>query len=84
MSMEKVSEALTGKLFATTLTGKALSWFSQLLEGFIGSFTTFGRKFLEQYHNNRPQQKSMADLYMEQRYDETSRVYLKIFMKLTS
>ena len=54
MSMEKVSEALTCKLFTTTLTGKALSWFNQLLEGSIESFTTFGRKLLEQYHNNHP------------------------------
>ena len=32
MSMEKVSEALKYKLFATTLSGKALSWFCQLPE----------------------------------------------------
>ena len=47
MLMEKVSEALNYKLFATTLKGKALSWFCQLPEGSISNFATFGRKFLE-------------------------------------
>ena len=82
--MERVSEALKYKLFATTLSGKALSWFYQLPEGSITSFASFGRKFLEQYHNYRPQQKSMADLYMDQHYDETTRNYLTRFMDLTS
>ena len=47
MSIERVSKALTCKLFATTLTGKAFTWFIQLPEGSLGSFTTFRRKFLE-------------------------------------
>ena len=47
MSMERVTEALNCKLFATTLSGKALSWFCQLPEGSITNFTSFGRKFLE-------------------------------------
>lgn len=55
MSMERVIEALNCKLFATTLSGKALSWFCQLPEGSITNFTSFGRKFLEQYHNYHPQ-----------------------------
>ena len=84
ISMERVIEALNCKLFATTLSGKALSWFCQLLEGFITNFTSFGRKFREQYHNYRLQQRSMADLYMEQCYNETTRDYLTRFMDLTS
>ena len=84
MSMERVTEALNCKLFATTLSGKALSWFCQLPEGSITNFTSFGRKFLEQYHNYRPQQRSMADLHMDQCYDETARDYLTRFMNLTS
>ena len=84
MSMEKVSEALKSKLFATTLSGKALSWFCQLPKGSIINFTSFGRKFLEQYHIYCPKQRSMADLYMDQRYNETMRDYLTRFMDLTS
>ena len=84
MSMERVTEALNYKLFATTLSGKALSWFCQLPEGSITNFTSFGRKFLEQYHNYLPQQRSMAELYMDQRYDETTRDYLTRLMNLTS
>ena len=84
MSMERVSEGLNCKLFATTLLGKALSWFCQLPEGSITSFASFGQRFLEQYHNYRPHQKSMANLYMDQRYDETTRDYLTRFMDLTS
>ena len=47
MSMERVNEALNYKLFVTTFSGKALSWFCQLPEGSITSFASFGRKFLE-------------------------------------
>ena len=46
MSMERVSEALNCKLFTTTLSGKALSWFCQLPERSITSFASFSRKFL--------------------------------------
>ena len=84
MSMERVSKALTCKLFATTLTKKAFTWLSQFLEGSLGSYMTFGRKLLEQYHNNHPQQKFMANLHMEQQYDENPRSYLENFMELTS
>ena len=84
MSMERVTKALNCKLFATTLPGKALSWFCQLPERSITNFTPFNRKFLEQYHNYHPQQRSMADLYMDQCYDETTREYLTRFMDLTS
>ena len=51
MSMERVTKALNCKLFTTTMLGKALSWFCQLLVGSITNFTSFSRKFLEQYHN---------------------------------
>ena len=44
--LERISEALTCKLFATTLIGKYFSWFNQLSEGLIRSFKCFGRKFL--------------------------------------
>ena len=71
MSLNVVFEALTCNLFATTLFKKALSWFSQLPKGSIQSFEYFGRTFLEQYHKNRSQQKSMANLHLKQRYDES-------------
>ena len=60
MSMERVTEALNCNLFTTTLSGKALSWFYQPPEGSIKNFTSFSRKFLEQYHNYYPQQRSMV------------------------
>ena len=84
MSMERVLETLNCKLFTTPLLRKALSWFYQLPEGSITNFMSFGRKFLEQYHNHRPQQRSMVDLYMDQRYDKTMRDYLTRFMDVRS
>ena len=39
---------------------------------------------MEQYHNNHLQKRSMADLYMDQRYDKPSRDNLERFMDLTS
>ena len=80
MSMERVTEALNCKLFATTLSGKSMSWLCQLPEGSITNFTSFGRKFLKQYHNTHLQQRSTVDLYMDQRYNETTRDYLTRFM----
>ena len=54
MSLEVVIETLTGKVFATTLTRKALSWFSQLPEGSVRSFEQLEMTFLEQYRNYCP------------------------------
>ena len=51
MSLERISKVLTCKLFATTFTRKAFSWFSQLSEGSIEGFENFSIKFLEQYHS---------------------------------
>ena len=38
VSLEEITEGLMCKLFSTTFTKRALSWFSQLLEGSIQSF----------------------------------------------
>ena len=65
MSLEGILEALTRKLLATNFIGKALSWFSQLPEGLIRSFESFGKNVLEQYHSNHPQYMSMVDLHIE-------------------
>ena len=84
MSLKRILEALTNKLFVIVFIGKALSWFSQLPKGSISIFTGFNKKFLEQYHSNRPQQKSMENLHIKQRYDKSPRNYLKVFMELAS
>ena len=64
-SLEEINEGLTCKLFATTFTERALTWFSQLSECSIQSFKQFGRIFLEQYKSNFPQRMTIADLHME-------------------
>ena len=81
--LRRNTEGLTCKLFSTTFTERALSWFSQLPEGLIQSFEQFGKIFLERYKNNYPQKKTMADLHLEQRYDESTRQFLSRFMKVT-
>ena len=82
-SLEEISEGVTCKLFATTFTDRALSWFSQLPEGSIQSFEQFGRMFLEQYKGNCPQQMTIADLHLEQRYGESTRQFLDRFTEVT-
>ena len=57
ISLKEITEGLTCKQFSTTFTERALSWFSQLLEGSIQSFEQFGKIFLEQYMSNYPQKK---------------------------
>ena len=82
-SLEEITEGLTCKLFSTTFTEQALSWFSQLSEGSIHSFEQLGRMILEQYKSNCLQKMTIADLHLEQRYDENTRQFLNRFTKVT-
>ena len=78
-----MTEGLTCKLFTTTFTERALNWFSQLLEGSIQSFKQFGRMFLEKYKGNCPQQMTIVDLNLEQKYGESTRQFLNQFTEVT-
>ena len=53
MTLDFPSEAMMCKLFATTLSERALAWFSKVLEGRIENFEQFGKIFVEQYHNQK-------------------------------
>lgn len=68
------------RVFATTLTGSAQQWFSQLGNGIITSFDTFVALFVHQFASWRRQSRSNLSLYgMRQKEHEPLRSYVKRF-----
>ena len=80
ISHETSNKDLMCKLFVMTLVGSALAWFIQLLTRSVRKFEDLGRKFVEKYYGNMLQEVTMADLLLEQRYDEPLRQYLMRFL----
>ncbi|XP_061371795.1 uncharacterized protein LOC133314343 [Gastrolobium bilobum] len=57
MYIKGIEEPLITRLFATTLTGAAQSWFSSLLAGSIRSFEEIGGRFLLNFSTSKKQPK---------------------------
>ena len=63
MAIETMDEKLICKLFPTSLTGPASTWFQDLKPRSIPNFDTLSRVFISQYFCSRKQQKDMASLF---------------------
>ncbi|XP_062015884.1 uncharacterized protein LOC133732360 [Rosa rugosa] len=63
MSIETTDEKLMCKIFPSSLTGPASTWFQDLKPHSIPDFDTLSRAFISQYFCNRKQKKDMATLF---------------------
>ncbi|KAI3458735.1 hypothetical protein Pfo_015398 [Paulownia fortunei] len=77
-----LSDADYCKIFRTTLTKRALSWFNQLSRRIIISFEQLTQRFLHQFSINRKYSKIVAYLFSITRNEgETLRDYVKHFVE---
>ncbi|KAL2246226.1 UNVERIFIED_CONTAM: hypothetical protein Sindi_2890800 [Sesamum indicum] len=77
MNLYGQSALIMAKLFATTLTGKAQEWFTNLPRGSIESYEQLVQKFNFHFASKKKQKRSATHLFnIRQREDET----LKNFM----
>ncbi|KAI3458674.1 hypothetical protein Pfo_015337 [Paulownia fortunei] len=60
-----LSDAVFCKVFQTTLTKRALSWFNQLPAGSIANFEQLMHKLLHQFSINRKHPKTVAYLFLD-------------------
>ncbi|KAK9667071.1 hypothetical protein RND81_14G230500 [Saponaria officinalis] len=80
MFMYDPDDAVWCKVFLTTLTSSAQSWFRSLPTGSIGSYKDLSKRFTEQYAGNRRREKSSAELFtLRQEPGEGLREFLKRF-----
>ncbi|KAI3443762.1 hypothetical protein Pfo_000427 [Paulownia fortunei] len=77
-----LSDAAYCKIFRTTLTKQALSWFNQLPRGTITSFEQLTQYFLHQFSINQKYPKTAAYLFsITQKEGEPLRDYVKCFVE---
>ncbi|KAI3461303.1 hypothetical protein Pfo_017966 [Paulownia fortunei] len=77
-----LSDAAYCKIFRTTLSKRALSWFNQLPGGTITSFEQLTQRFLHQFSINRKYPKTAAYLFsITQKEGEPLRDYVKRFVE---
>ncbi|KAI3446714.1 hypothetical protein Pfo_003379 [Paulownia fortunei] len=77
-----LSDAAYCKIFRTTLSKRALSWFNQLPGGTITSFEQLTQRFLHQFSINRKYPKTAAYLFsITQKEGEPLRDYVKHFVE---
>ncbi|XP_021801928.1 uncharacterized protein LOC110746041 [Prunus avium] len=82
MVLESEDEALLCKLFPSSLSGSALTWFRQLKPRSIGSFTELCEAFISQYVCNQRRKKDITTLFStKQKAGESLKDYLKRFME---
>ncbi|XP_061367457.1 uncharacterized protein LOC133310537 [Gastrolobium bilobum] len=80
MYIKGIEEPLITRLFATTLTGAAQTWFSSLPAGSIRSFEKFGGRFLLNFATSKKQPKSEFALgKIRQQPGKTFQKYLDRF-----
>ncbi|XP_061351206.1 uncharacterized protein LOC133296275 [Gastrolobium bilobum] len=80
MCIKGIDEHLITRLFATTLTGAAQTWFSSLPAGSIRSFEEFDGRFLLNFSISKKQPKSEFALWkIRQQPSETLQKYLDRF-----
>ncbi|XP_062005720.1 uncharacterized protein LOC133722876 [Rosa rugosa] len=63
ISIETTDEKLMCKIFPSSLTGPASTWFQDLKPHSILDFDTLSRAFISQYFCNRKQKKDLATLF---------------------
>ncbi|XP_061993647.1 uncharacterized protein LOC133711558 [Rosa rugosa] len=63
MSIETTDEKLMCKIFRSSLTWPASTWFQDLKPHFIPDFDTLSRAFISQYFYNRKQKKDLATMF---------------------
>ncbi|KAL0341718.1 UNVERIFIED_CONTAM: hypothetical protein Scaly_1834400 [Sesamum calycinum] len=75
-----ISNAAYCKIFRTTLAGKAMTWFNQLLSGTIDSFEQLSQRFLHHFAINKRYPKTASYLFtVIQREHESLRDYVQRF-----
>ncbi|XP_073035355.1 uncharacterized protein [Primulina eburnea] len=75
-----ISDAAYCKIFRTTLSGQALTWFNKLPPGTIGSLDELIRRFLQQFSINRKYPKTASYLFtIVQREGESLREFVQRF-----
>jgi len=77
------SEATKCKMFAGTLVGTMLDWFSSLPEGSVMSFEVFTRLFMAHFSANKVKPLGLADLFkLKQAKKESIKQFLCRFSDL--
>ncbi|CAB4269365.1 unnamed protein product [Prunus armeniaca] len=80
MVLESEDEALLCKLFPSSLSRSALTWFRQLKPKSIGSFNELCEAFISQYVCNQRRKKDITALFsIKQKAGESLKDYLKRF-----
>ncbi|CAB4268396.1 unnamed protein product [Prunus armeniaca] len=80
MVLESEDEALLCKLFPSSLSRSALTWFRKLKPKSIGSFTELCEAFISQYVCNQIRKKDITVLFStKQKACESLKDYLKRF-----
>lgn len=75
------TDGVKGRVFATTLTNAAQTWFSQLEDGIIYSFDQLVTLFLHQFASSRRKMRSTQTLFgVRQKDNEPLRAFLKRFI----
>lgn len=75
-----IDEAAYCKIFRTTLSGRALSWFNKLPSGTIGNLEQLTQRFLHQFSINKKYPKTAAYLFtVIQKEGEGLREYVQRF-----
>ncbi|KAJ4724780.1 Fatty acyl-CoA reductase [Melia azedarach] len=77
-SQQGVPNEIMCKVFPTTLSGSARTWYKKLLSGSIRDFTTFASKFVLYFQGAKPPTKDPSFLqYIKQRGQEPLHEYVK-------
>ncbi|KZV32692.1 hypothetical protein F511_14465 [Dorcoceras hygrometricum] len=75
-----MSDAAYCKIFRTTLSGRALTWFNKLPSGTIANLEQLTQRFLQQFSINKKYPKTAAYLFsIVQKEGESLREYVKRF-----
>ena len=80
MSLQEYSDEVMCKVFSTTLTGLARSWFRKLSSGTIDSFDDLSRLFIANFMSYQVRQKNASHLFtIHQKEIESLKDYVKQF-----
>ncbi|KAJ4703221.1 Retrovirus-related Pol polyprotein from transposon 17.6 [Melia azedarach] len=80
MLVQGLPDEIMCKVFPTTLSGPARTWYKKLPSGSIRDFTTFASKFVLHFQRAKPPNKDSSSLqYMKQRGQEPLHEYVKCY-----
>ncbi|KAJ4724965.1 Retrotransposon gag domain protein [Melia azedarach] len=78
MLVQEVPDKIMCKVFPTTLSGPARTWYKKLPAGSVRDFTTFASKFVLHFQGAKPPTKDPSSLqYIKQRGQEPLHEYMK-------